>query len=250
MPNAARHFRRRPAALSERLSRALVKAGALRIGFADLTQVRERPVPRLRVGISILIPFADLSIAGKPGQPLADPAYIEAYMRSRLAVDRLTGLGVGLLRAAGFEAWGYGYEININRRGGDMNPLARLTACYQQKTTARLAGLGWIGRMGVLVTNDFGPHVWLGTIFTNAPLPLAKPTEKSGCGSCRRCREVCPAGAVTGTLWRPGSTRADLLNIDKCQAHRRERGKKQPAPMCGLCLAACPKGMKFLKSRQ
>ena len=242
-----RRSARRAASLPLRLSRALLRAGAWRVGYADLSGVAERPLKHLRVGVSVLLPFAGLGLAGRPGTPSADPAYIQAYMDSRDRVDPPVALGAALLRAAGYEAWGYGYHQHPNWPEGDLNPEARLSAYYQHKTTARLAGLGWIGRMGVLVTRQYGPHVWLGTIFTNAPLPTARPTERSECGSCRRCQAACPVEAVQGGLWRPGMARAELLDVEKCQPHRRERGRGLAAPMCGLCLAACPYGFKIIK---
>lgn len=232
--------------LGEKLSEELKKAGAVLVGFADLRQAARPPqVTHLPVGVSIALTFAEPELARQPGRPGADPKYVEAYFRSRKSVDPPVGLGVDILRAAGYEAWGYGYQFFLDRWGekDDMDPNQYLTASYQHKTTARLAGLGWIGRMGVMVTREYGPHVWLGSIFTDAPLATAtEPLVKHRCGSCRQCQEACPVGAIKGQGWRLGLTRADLVDIEACQAHRRERGRAAEAPMCGLCLAACPFG--------
>lgn len=234
--------------LAEKLIEELKKAGAVLVGFADLRQAARPPeAAHLPVGVAIARPFAEPALARSPGRPSADPAYVQAYFRSRLSVDGLIELGVEILRAAGHEAQGCGYQLFLGRRveKDEMDPEQYLTARYQQKTTARLAGLGWIGRMGVLVTRQYGPHVWLGSIFTDAPLSPAEPLTSHQCGSCRKCREACPVGAVKGPGWRVGLTRADLVDIEACQAHRRERGGEGGAPMCGLCLAACPFGAKL-----
>ncbi len=228
--------------LARRLERDLKNAGAVLVGFADLRPVTPRPFEHLPTGVALALPFdPDPALGRNPGRDSANPDYVEAYRQNRLKLDPLVELGTGILRREGFQAEGYGYEIFGDQRGGDMNPELHLTAYYQQKTTARLAGLGWIGRMGVLVTRAWGPFVWLGTIFTDAPLPPATPL-KPGCGSCRRCADACPVQAIQGPAWQPGFQRADLLDIQKCQTHRQKRGRKAGLPMCGLCLAACSFG--------
>ncbi|MDR2945245.1 MAG: 4Fe-4S binding protein [Candidatus Adiutrix sp.] len=233
--------------LAESFVDEMKQAGAALVGFADLRSLEPRPFPKLTTGVALAVPFADLSLARLPGAPEADPAYVEAYRRSGQSLDPLVTRGVELLRAAGYAAWGYGREIFFDRSGGDMNPSAYLCAFYQHKSTATLAGLGWIGRMGVLVTPDRGPHVWLATLVTDAPLPLAEAVNESRCGSCRKCQEACPVGAVKGPAWQRGMARDELIDIQKCQAHRRERGQNAGLPMCGLCLAACPFGGEFLR---
>lgn len=232
--------------LNGNLSEELKKAGAILVGFADLRHASKPPeVAHLPFGVSIALPFAETTLARQPGRPEVDPAYVQAYFRSRKSVDQPVSLGVEILRAAGHEAWGCGYQIYLDRRveKDEMAPDQHLTARYQQKTTARLAGLGWIGRMGVLVTRQYGPHVWLGSIFTDAPLRTeTAPLISRQCGSCRKCQEACPVGAIKGAGWQLGLNRADLVDIEACQAHRRERGRQADAPMCGLCLAVCPFG--------
>lgn len=228
--------------LAKTLAAEMKKAGAVLVGMADLRVVKSRPFSELPTGVAIAVPFAVPELARHPGAPEADPRYVEAYVKSGQSLDPIAARGVDLLRAAGYEAWGYGSEMFFDKCGQDMNPEAHLTSFYQHKTTATLAGLGWIGRMGVLVTPKFGPHVWLATLVTDALFQPAEAVTESRCGSCRKCQEACPVGAIKGQAWRRGLTRDDLIDIKTCQAHRLERGQKAGKPMCGLCLAACPFG--------
>ena len=228
--------------LTETFTAEMKKAGAVKVGFADLRIVTPRPFPELPVGVAVAVPFAEPGLARHPGKPEADPRYIDAYVKSGQSLDPIAARGVELLRQAGYEAWGYGSDMFFDRQGQTMNPDAYLTSFYQHKTTATLGGLGWIGRMGVLVTPELGPHVWLATIVTDAPFALAEAVTESRCGSCRKCRDVCPVGAIRGAAWRRGLVRDDLVDIKQCQAHRQERGRNAAMPMCGLCLAACPFG--------
>ena len=63
--------------------------------------------------------------------------------------------------------------------------------------TAVEAGLGWIGRQSLLVTPRFGSFVLLGELVLDAACDrYDEPLAGAGCGSCRRCVEACPTGAV------------------------------------------------------
>jgi epoxyqueuosine reductase len=62
------------------------------------------------------------------------------------------------------------------------------------------AGLGGLGRHGMLITNKFGPRVRLSKVFTNLPLVPDKPIEfgvTEFCRVCKRCAEECPGGCIS-----------------------------------------------------
>ena len=66
-----------------------------------------------------------------------------------------------------------------------------------EKQLAVEAGLGWIGRQSLLVTPRFGSFVLLGELVLDAACDrYDEPLAGVGCGSCRRCVEACPTGAV------------------------------------------------------
>lgn len=229
--------------LIEDLEKPLADAGATLTGYADLGSVTGRPFPELTHGLALALAF-DPFLARQPGRPLANPAYVDEYYLTRARLDQLVERGVHILRSYGYRARGYGFQPFFGDQVDDMRPTEYLIALYQHKTTAVRANLGWIGKMGVLVTKEYGPNIWLGTILTDAPLPGAEPCRKSLCGRCRRCQEACPVKAVKGVLWAPDMLREDLIDVRGCQEHRRQRGHYLQRPMCGLCLAACPLGQR------
>lgn len=67
-----------------------------------------------------------------------------------------------------------------------------------EKPLAEKAGIGWIGKNTLILTEDAGSMFFLGEIYTNIPLPPnAKPTIDQ-CGACKACINVCPTGALIG----------------------------------------------------
>jgi epoxyqueuosine reductase len=58
------------------------------------------------------------------------------------------------------------------------------------------AGLGWFGKNANLLIAGAGSYFVLGSVVTTAPLPLAPAVVADGCGSCRRCLDGCPTGAI------------------------------------------------------
>lgn len=61
---------------------------------------------------------------------------------------------------------------------------------------AARAGLGWIGRNGLLVRPQGGSYCFLASVLTTLDLPVDEPMPVR-CGSCHRCEQACPTGALS-----------------------------------------------------
>lgn len=64
-----------------------------------------------------------------------------------------------------------------------------------ERPLARQAGLGWIGKHTLLLNREAGSWFFLGSLFTNIPLPIDAAEEDEHCGRCTACMDVCPTNA-------------------------------------------------------
>lgn len=65
------------------------------------------------------------------------------------------------------------------------------------RAVAHRAGLGWYGKSSLLLVPGAGSWFVLGAVVTDAPLaPTAAEPVADGCGSCTRCLDDCPTGAI------------------------------------------------------
>ncbi|MHC1683816.1 MAG: epoxyqueuosine reductase [Clostridiaceae bacterium] len=123
-----------------------------------------------------------------------------------------------------------------------------LIAPFSFKFAAVNAGLGWIGKNDVVITERYGPRVRLLAILINCDLPLGTPLTRSECPTeCNICVNACPYKSLTGDQWDINSNREDLINYKLCNEKRSLYIKThQRKHSCGLCLVSCPIGLKNL----
>ncbi len=69
------------------------------------------------------------------------------------------------------------------------------SAPVMEVALAALAGIGWQGKNGLLVSRRAGTFFFLGEILVDLSLPVDSP-ETNHCGNCCRCQQNCPTGAI------------------------------------------------------
>ncbi|MBD3348229.1 MAG: 4Fe-4S dicluster domain-containing protein [Candidatus Eisenbacteria bacterium] len=142
--------------------------------------------------------------------------YVEA---ARVAVQ----LGY-VLRSLGYRA-----RAHID---GDYRVVAPLVA--------RDAGLGQIGRMGLLMTATLGPRVRLAVVTTDLPLVPDVPDYDASmidfCRRCRKCAHACPANAIpTGNRREIDGALRWRIDSEACFRFWNAVGTD-----CGICMSVCP----------
>ena len=109
------------------------------------------------------------------------------------------------------------------------------------------AGLGELGRNGLLITPQYGSRVRLCKILTDLPLEADKPIEfgvKEFCKQCKLCAEQCEAGAIsmddepsfepTCRSNNPGALKW-YVDVERCYLYWCENGVD-----CSTCIKVCP----------
>jgi epoxyqueuosine reductase QueG len=168
--------------------------------------------------------------------------YEAEYNRINRLLSELSELGSEYLRQQSFEAVSAAATVNAVDED-------HLSTSLPHKTVATRAGIGWIGKCALLVTKQFGSAVRLITILTNAAVPVADPVDRSSCGECWACVEICPAGAPSDVLWRKGMARKELFDAVGCyrQTKKWQETRDITRHICGMCIAACPWTQSYLK---
>jgi epoxyqueuosine reductase len=140
----------------------------------------------------------------------------------------------------------------ISQNTKNYNP-DTLTYYFSHKMAATRAGLGWIGKTALMVTEKFGPRVRFASVLLKEPLekngnPIeksVKPVEKSLCGNCNICVEECPAGAGNGIQWDINIGRDSFFDAFACMNKCRElclNNLGRNITICGICVKVCPVG--------
>jgi reductive dehalogenase len=104
---------------------------------------------------------------------------------------------------------------------------------------AWLAGLGELGRLGILITSKYGPRARLGLVTTDFPLIADRPKKlgiQNFCQKCQKCARNCPAQAI------PYEEKTEENGVLKWVLKREECYKfwRTAGTDCALCIYVCP----------
>ena len=215
--------------LIDNLRREAEAAGVAVFGVADLERLEgdqptlfellPRKFPRAIVfGVRLL----DAVIEGIENRPTH--LYFHLYRQANFLLDRI----------------GHGLALHLQARGHPALavPASQIVARdpmqghISHRLLGHAAGLGWWGRNNLLVHPAFGARLRYASVLTEAPLAAGSPIERD-CGTCQRCLEVCPAGAIDEDR--------HAFRLDACFRKLCEFAKIPGIGqhICGICVKAC-----------
>ena len=115
------------------------------------------------------------------------------------------------------------------------------------RAAANRAGIGWFGKNTNILTTQFGSWVFLGQVITDLELEPDAPLKKS-CGSCVRCIEDCPTGAIVAPYVVDNARCISYLTIENRGAIPRELRPLMGDWVfgCDICQDVCPVNLKGL----
>lgn len=112
-----------------------------------------------------------------------------------------------------------------------------------ERSWARRSGLGWIGKNGNLITKHQGSFFFIATLIVDIELEYDDPFAKDYCGTCRKCIDSCPTGAIGEGKVINGSQCISYYTIELKEMLLPEDKKGQFADWmfgCDVCQDVCP----------
>lgn len=165
-----------------------------------------------------------------PSGPVARYARGDDY--HDLMVERLRALHRWIEREVGHAVAGKAYV--------DTGPIL-------ERDLARRAGLGWFGKNTMLINPRIGSFYFLGELLLDLALVADEPFASDHCGTCRRCLDACPTGALVEPSVMDATRCVSYLTIElkgEIPDELRE-GVGERLYGCDACQSCCPWNMKF-----
>lgn len=222
----------------------LVKEGAALVGFADISELPRYIRRSMDYSVSIAVKL-DAGII----EEIADgptESYYQEYMRVNKLLEKLGRRAGEILK--GEKKNSVVIRPSVSKDELDRKTLATL---LPHKMVATRAGLGWIGKSALLITKEYGPAVRLASVLTDAEFEeVGRPVNSSQCGECRKCVDSCPVKAIVGENWQVGMQRGAIYDAFRCfeRAKVVSQAIGSAAPICGICINACPWTQKYIRS--
>jgi len=136
------------------------------------------------------------------------------------------------------------YDLADWIRGAVPGALTRCgvdTVPVLERELAARAGIGWVGKHTIVINENIGSWILLGEVLTTLDLPVDTPAVDR-CGTCTRCIDACPTGAITGPYQLDARRCISYLSIEH-EGEISEELEKATGDWifgCDVCQDVCP----------
>ncbi len=200
------------------------------VGFSALNFSPISNLSELKYAVTIAVKLPDAVLKTIENKPTI--AYFHEYRSANAMLDNCA-----FKIARQIEKLGY---LSFPIAASQSLPKSEYSSLFSHKHSARLAGLGFIGKSGLFISKEYGSKIRLATILTDMPLAPEFPIIENGCNNCDRCVKLCPAGAISGKIYEPGMSREDFFSAEKCSHNMKNYKDIGRGAVCGICIKACP----------
>lgn len=207
------------------------KLGAVAVGFTEMTDYHyytvagrgdrygKKIINKHKYGIVFLVAMDLEMISSAPRAPVVMES-ANQYLRSASIATQVAVM----IRKLGYVA-----RTHIDANYDIICPLV-----------AKDAGLGEIGRNGLLVSDKYGPRVRISVVTTDIPLLTDQPRSDSSvikfCSICKKCALNCPSNSIPeGPMQLINGVMKWQLDQESCFTYWNHCGTD-----CGLCISTCP----------
>lgn len=120
-----------------------------------------------------------------------------------------------------------------------------------ERDLAYRAGLGWVGKNTCLIHPKTGSLFFIGEIYSSITLTIETKPVHDFCGTCTRCMDICPTGAITAPRKLDARKCISYLNIESRTLPPAELREKIGDWFfgCDLCQTVCPWNEKAFKGQ-
>lgn len=136
-------------------------------------------------------------------------------------------------------------EAGLRAECGEFESRAYVdTGPVVERSLATAAGLGWTGKNTCLIHPKLGSFGFLAVLITSLPVAVTGRAELAPdrCGSCRRCIDACPTGALIAPYQMDARLCISYLTIEHKGAVAPElmEGMGRQVFGCDICQDVCP----------
>jgi epoxyqueuosine reductase len=190
-----------------------------------------RDPPRLLKGLKTIISLAYPYPASKPSTP-------DGYTTSRYSTPQQEDYHLRL-KKLGKQLCAFITEIFP----GSKSRVCVDSAPILERSFAEMSGIGFIGKNNMLIVPGYGSYCFLVEILTTAQFTIPFFNgEENGCGSCTKCIDMCPTGALKAPFYIDVSQCLSYLTIEAKDAVDKETAEKMGNTFfgCDVCQEVCP----------